>query len=59
MSVGKKFDGDPQYADVRNGKLYVFLNEDIFRMYQKDKDGVIAKAEKNWAKIRETAARDL
>lgn len=59
VSVGKKFDGDPQYADVRNGKLYVFLNEDIFRMYQKDKDGVIAKAEKNWAKIRETAARDL
>ncbi|HNS87876.1 MAG TPA: YHS domain-containing (seleno)protein, partial [Parvularculaceae bacterium] len=25
VSVGKKFDGDPQFADVRNGKLYVFL----------------------------------
>ncbi|WP_428410044.1 YHS domain-containing (seleno)protein [Hyphococcus sp.] len=59
VSVSKKFDGDPQYADVHNGKLYVFLNEDIFRMYQKDKTGVIAKAEKNWAKIQHTAAREL
>lgn len=33
VSVGKKFDGDPKYADVRNGKLYVFLNEEIFRMH--------------------------
>lgn len=59
VSVGKKFDGDPQFADVRNGKLYVFLNEEIFRMYQKDKDGAIAKAEKNWTKIQHTASRDL
>lgn len=59
VSVGKKFDGDPQYADVRNGKLYVFLNEEIFRMYQKDKDGVIAKAEKNWKEIQHKASRDL
>lgn len=59
VSVGKKFDGDPQYADVHNGKLYVFLNEDIFRNYQKDKTGVIAKAEKNWTRIQHAAARDL
>lgn len=59
VSVGKKFDGDPKYADVRNGKLYVFLNEDIFRMYQKDKDGAIAKAEKNWKEIQHKSSRDL
>ncbi|PQA85802.1 YHS domain-containing (seleno)protein [Hyphococcus luteus] len=59
VSVGKKFDGDPQYADIHNGKLYVFLNEDVFRNYQKNKDGVIAKAEKNWAKIQHAAAGDL
>lgn len=59
VSVGKKFDGDPKFADVRNGKLYVFLNEEIFRMYQKDKDGVIAKAEENWKKIRSTPATTL
>lgn len=59
VSVAKKFDGNPKFADVRNGKLYVFLNEEIFRMYQKDKAGTIAKAEKNWQKIQHTASRDL
>ena len=59
VSVNKKFDGDPQFADVYNGKLYVFLNEDVFRNSQKDKPGVIAKAEKNWTKIRSSSARDL
>ena len=59
VSVGKKFDGDPQYADVVDGKLYLFLNEDIFRMYQKDKAGTIAKAKVNWTKIKHTAATDL
>jgi len=59
VSVGKKFDGDPQYAAVRDGKLYVFLNEDIFRNFQKDEAGTIAKAEKNWQKIQHTSATDL
>ncbi len=59
VSVGKKFDGDPRYADIRNGKLYLFLNEEIFRMYQKDKDGTISKANAQWQKIEHTAATDL
>ncbi len=59
VSVAKKFDGDPQFADVHNGKLYVFLNEEIFRMYQKDKTGTIAKAESNWAKIQHAPSREL
>ena len=59
VSVGKKFDGNPRYADIRNGKLYVFLNEDIYREYQKDKDGTIAKADAQWKKIRSVATSDL
>jgi len=59
VSVGKKFDGDPQFADVRDGKLYVFLNEEIFRMYQEDPKGTIAKAERNWRRIQSTAAAEL
>ena len=59
VSVAKKFDGDPQYSDVRNGKLYVFLNEEIFRSYQKDPDGVIAKAAENWKQIRSIKATEL
>lgn len=59
VSVGKKFDGNPRYADVVNGKLYVFLNEEIFQAYQKDPKAAIAKAEENWAKIQHTAVADL
>ncbi len=59
VSVGKKFDGDPRWADVRNGKLYVFLSEAIFNAYQKDPEGAIAKADANWKTIRHTAATEL
>ncbi len=59
VSVGKKFDGDPQFAAVVDDKLYLFLNEDIFREFQKDQAGTIAKAAANWKKIRSTDAREL
>lgn len=59
VSVAKKFDGDPRYAAVEDGKLYVFLNEAIFREFQKDRAGTIAKAEDNWKKIRSQAATTL
>ena len=59
VSVGKKFDGDPQYATVVDGKLYLFLNEDIFKLFQNDRAGTIAKAEKQWTKIEHVSATDL
>jgi YHS domain-containing protein len=59
VSVGKKFDGNPKFAAVMDNKLYVFLNEDVFRAFQKDKAGTIAKAAMNWKKIRTIAAKDL
>lgn len=59
VSVGKKFDGDPQFAAVVDDKLYLFLNEEIFREFQKDEAGTIAKAAQNWEKIRSTAANEL
>jgi len=59
VSVGKKFDGDPRFAAVRDGKLYVFLNEDILKEYQKDPQGTIVKAKKNWQDIEHKAATSL
>ncbi len=59
VSVGKKFDGDPQYAAVMDGKLYLFLNEEIFQAFQKDRAGTIKKAARNWRKIQHTAAAKL
>ena len=59
VSVGKKFDGNPKYAAVIDNKLYLFLSQDIFRAFQKDKVGTIKKAAANWKKIRSTAATKL
>ena len=59
VSVGKKFDGDPQYAEIVDGELYVFLNEEIFRLFQKDRAGTIAKAAGNWPRIEHVSATDL
>lgn len=59
VSVGKKFDGNPQYGAVVDGKLYVFLNESIYRAFDDDRQGTIEKAEANWSRIRATAAVDL
>ena len=59
VSVGKKFDGDPSFAAVMDDKLYVFLNEDVFKAYLKDQSGTITKAEGNWGTIEHTAATDL
>lgn len=59
VSVGKKFDGDPNYAAVVDGKLYVFLNEEIYHAFQQDKAGTIEKAAQNWKKIQHTAAAKL
>ena len=59
VSVGKKFDGDPNYAAVVDDKLYVFLNEEIYHAFQKDEAGTIAKAAENWKAIEHTAASNL
>lgn len=59
VSLGKKFDGDPRYADVRNGNLYVFVNAAVFESYLKDPEGTIAKAEATWPKIRAIPALEL
>lgn len=59
VSVGKKFDGDPRYAAIVDGKLYVFLNEQIFALFQEDRSGTITKAAANWPQIEHLAATEL
>lgn len=59
VSVGKKFDGDPNLWKIEDGKLYLNLNEEIYATFLQDVDGNIDKAEGNWPKIVHTAARDL
>lgn len=59
VALGKKFDGDPRYADIVDGKLYLFVNEEIFHKYQKDRTNILRNAERTWPKIRHTAVSDL
>ena len=59
LSVGKKFDGDPRYAAVVDGKLYVFLNEQIFQLFHEDRAGTIATAAEQWQRTGHIAAAEL
>jgi len=59
MAVRKKFVADPEVWRIVDGKLYVNLDRDIQRTWQKDVPGYIKKAEANWPEIKDKAASDL
>lgn len=59
VALGKKFDGDPRYADIVNGKLYLFVNAAVFEKYKKNAGKYLADAEKMWSKIKHTAVSKL
>lgn len=53
VSVGAKFDGDPNYWKIVNGKLYLNLDRDIYAAFNKDVSGSLKKAEANWPKLKD------
>ena len=57
--VGKKLDGDVRYADIVDGKLYLFVNAAIFEKYLEDKETVITGAFEKWPGIRSTEIEKL
>lgn len=59
VALGRKFDGDPMFADIVNGKLYLFVNDAIFQRYLADREGTLAKAEEMWPTIRHKAVSEL
>ncbi|WP_323794667.1 YHS domain-containing (seleno)protein [Nisaea sp.] len=59
VSLGKKLDGDVRYADIVDGKLYLFVNEVIFQKYLENKEAVLAGAKETWPKIRTSAVDAL
>jgi len=44
VALGKKLDGDPRFSAVRDGQLYVFVNEEILRNFLNDEAGTLARA---------------
>jgi len=59
VAKGKKLDGSPRFADVVDGKLYLFLNAEVFRMYEEDRAGVIAGAAANWPGMHRVAVAQV
>lgn len=58
-ALGKKFDGDPRFWKIVDGKLYLNLNGDIQSKWNEDIAGNVKKADANWSKIRSTAVDKL
>jgi hypothetical protein len=58
-ALGKKFDGDPRFWKIVDGKLYFNLNGDIQVEWSKDIAGNIAKADTNWGRIHGVAVAKL
>lgn len=56
---GKKLDGDVRYADIVDGKLYLFVNAAIFEEYLKNRDEVLSIAYDKWPGIQATPVEDL
>lgn len=59
VSVGKKFDGDPDQYLIADGKLYLFLNADTRAAFLKDVVGTAKTADDQWANIQSIAVGDL
>ncbi len=59
VAKGKKLDGSPRFADIVDGKLYLFLNADVFRAYEQDKAGVLAEAEANWPAMHHVSVAEV
>jgi len=59
VAVGAKFDGDPEYWEIVDGKLYFNLNSDIQKTWVKDIPGNIKKANKQWKKIADKTPAEL
>ncbi|MFA5949431.1 MAG: YHS domain-containing (seleno)protein [Hyphomicrobium sp.] len=51
VAVGAKFDGDPRYWKVVDGKLYLNLSSDIQETWNKDIASNVKKADGNWPKL--------
>ena len=59
VAKSTKFDGDPRYWTINDGKLYLNLNATVQNEFKKDVSGNIARASGNWPAIQHKAAKDL
>jgi len=58
-ALGKKFDGDPNVWSIVDGKLYLNLNADAAKAWNKDIPGNVARANAKWPRIKDRPAGAL
>lgn len=49
LAMGKKMESDPKLFTVYDKELYLFSSSDAKAMFEKDQDGSVTKADKEWA----------
>jgi YHS domain-containing protein len=54
-SFGEKVDVDPETGKVVNGKLYLNNNSKAQEIFDKDPNGTISRAEKEWPTVKDKA----
>ena len=59
VSVGAKFDGDPRYWRIVDGKLYLNLDASIQQAWLEDVPGAIKKADANWPGLADRLPSDI
>ena len=59
LSVGKKFYSDPTVFAIVKNKLYLNLDKEIQKKWNKDQMNFINKGDKNWVKIANKSANEL
>ena len=59
VSVGKKFVGDPEVWKLVGGRLYLNLDKNVQKEWEKDIPGRIEMADKEWPKIKDASPESL
>lgn len=59
VAFGKKFDGDPNFADIVDGELFLFVSGAVFEKYLANKEQILADAKKTWPTIKHKAVSEL
>lgn len=57
--AGKKLDGDARFADIVDGKLYLFVNQGVLDRWMENKESILAGAEEKWPEIINTPVENL
>lgn len=58
-ALEKKLDGDPELFKIVDGKLYLNVNADVVKIWNKDIPGNIVKANTNWPEIKDKTPKSL